>query len=626
MRRLPVELLSLIARFLDKPSHLRALALVNRACFSASIARLWAAPRIGPTVRRAAWLAFIHALLNRRRVLPLPLPLPPATQQPDSDTLYALRRTTYLDFVLHVDDVWLFVGGEDGEVDEVDGSSQVQHLQLLNTDRTTGSDLGAGDTHGTDAAAQSSPSSSPSPSDLVRLDSGIGDITATQACCSQSGLTEQAAIPPDTCATAPTAPDALLAVPAVFARYSLQHALFILMSSCTNLRSLRLQFFCDNFALLPWGRALSRLVSLDLRMRVTDDFVRQCFAAPLPPSPLPSTLPLLQDASPKEPSTQHASQVSPLVSTVGTAGHCRRLARLSLSWAEMSNEGLRTIARACPRLASITAFLTDMSQRSRYQRLVEPGTGQQITDEGIRDLLQECRHLESLHIWKLSNVTPAAYVPSMVVAAVPEADVVGADVVGGGSGIDGGSGIGGLPVQDGHTSSVSGSQQHEQHASIDGRLVEQMHSLAVSTPPAERTPHAAATAPDANQDPSGLSRLKEITLMLSTRAGMDMDAILRIVEHLDSLQVLRICGGTSDHYLSDRVISECDLLALPLQRPTLKSIRLADLDFCKKTDAIASYYGGTGMSWMVDELTQQFRAVHPGIELGMCLDPRSFGK
>ena len=79
--------------------------------------------------------------------------------------------------------------------------------------------------------------------------------------------------------------------------------------------------------------ALESLISLELSMRVTDTFLSKLFGC------------LEKDSK-----------------------TCQ-LTNLVLYWAEISDDGLQTIAKHCTRLEHLIVKLPDMNSRSRYQRM-----------------------------------------------------------------------------------------------------------------------------------------------------------------------------------------------------------------------------------------------------------------
>ncbi|KAJ3290078.1 hypothetical protein HK104_007020 [Borealophlyctis nickersoniae] len=158
-----------------------------------------------------------------------------------------------------------------------------------------------------------------------------------------------------------------------FARYSLHYALSLVMLHGVNLKCLRLHFHTENLKKLPWSTCLPHLTHLDLRMRVTDNLLSTIFLPALPaPHPSPSA------------PTLHS---------------------LTLSWAELSNASLHLVAQNCPNLAHISISLTDMNKRSRHHVANEPGAGAYVTDEGVIPLLEGCRKLETLDVFRLVGVS-----------------------------------------------------------------------------------------------------------------------------------------------------------------------------------------------------------------------------
>ncbi|KAI9334827.1 hypothetical protein DFJ73DRAFT_799011 [Zopfochytrium polystomum] len=69
------------------PADLRELMMCGRAWFDACAPVLWRAPRLRPLATAREWIAFLDAIV--------------------------LREREYADWVMAVEDVWLFVGGED---------------------------------------------------------------------------------------------------------------------------------------------------------------------------------------------------------------------------------------------------------------------------------------------------------------------------------------------------------------------------------------------------------------------------------------------------------------------------------------------------------------------------------
>ena len=89
---LPNELLSFIFEKLDKKSDLLAVVLSNKSLFKAAIPHLWRNPRIGPRISLVIWRNFINLLLEKDGYV------------------------AYHDYIRSIDDIWLYVGGEEESI------------------------------------------------------------------------------------------------------------------------------------------------------------------------------------------------------------------------------------------------------------------------------------------------------------------------------------------------------------------------------------------------------------------------------------------------------------------------------------------------------------------------------
>jgi hypothetical protein len=252
---LPNELITHVAQYLTSQSDILQVCLANHRFCAVAMPILWRAPRIAPSVSKSAWRQFVNLLHQDSPI-------------------------DYIKFIQEIDDVWLFVGGEDEDRDITS-----------------------------------------------KFDSAI-DLT-------------------------PTLP-----------RYSLHQSLCAIMTRCANLKSISLNFHSIHLDKLDWNRALPRLSSLTLKMRVMDSLSKQIFSTAAPD-----------------------------------------LQVLQLNWAEISDEGLRCIAAAFPGLLCLSIYLTDMDKRARFHRRHENGTDAHISDHGILHLLSICTKLSSLDISRLEKVS-----------------------------------------------------------------------------------------------------------------------------------------------------------------------------------------------------------------------------
>nr|KAJ3410735.1 hypothetical protein HK105_002827 [Polyrhizophydium stewartii] len=124
-----------------------------------------------------------------------------------------------------------------------------------------------------------------------------------------------------------------------------------------------------------------------------------------------------------------------------------------------------------------------------------------------------------------------------------------------------------------------------------------------------------------------IARLRELTLSLCAAAGLDAAALLALLPAASALELLRVAGAAplcpAAVYTRDRVLPEADVLAIPLACTSLRRLELAHLDFRRDEDGCTSYYGAAAASWLVDDLAQRFRLMHPRVALRIHINPRA---
>lgn len=158
--------------------------------------------------------------------------------------------------------------------------------------------------------------------------------------------------------------DSKLDEESAFPKYSVYHALDYLMSR-NKLRSVKLNFHHDLILKLPWTKCLKNLGCLDLGIRVTNEFL---------------------DA---------------ILSDVDASG----LKILKLQRAEISDSCLMKIAASFPLLTTIEIRVTPVSKRGRYRLMTDNSASLEITDDGMRSLLQSCKKLKHVHVAPLQIST-----------------------------------------------------------------------------------------------------------------------------------------------------------------------------------------------------------------------------
>ncbi|KAJ3029554.1 hypothetical protein HDV00_009538 [Rhizophlyctis rosea] len=230
---LPVELQTQILSHLSTthPRSLHSAILTSRSLFRCGIEQLWHAPRIGPGVRVRVWKEFVKVFERAG---------------PGKGS-----GVDYKQFVMVVEDVWLFVGGDDaGDESEGEVAKAAEGVGRLSLGEMNKSSGGSGE---------------------------VGDV----------GLGKKGR--------------GLKKVPinrTSFPRYSLHHCLALMMERCPNVHTLRLHFHTENMAKLPWAACVGKLQHLELKMRVVDSTLKSIFegmrknedkATSLPPAPLNDT-------------------------------------------------------------------------------------------------------------------------------------------------------------------------------------------------------------------------------------------------------------------------------------------------------------------------------------------------
>ena len=162
-----------------------------------------------------------------------------------------------------------------------------------------------------------------------------------------------------------------------FQPYSLGHALYILMARCNNIKHFRLQVTCENCEHWAFERVLKQVQTLELKMRISDTFID--------------------------------TYLFPVSSPIT----CGNLKSIVLTWTEISDEGLCAIANSCPLLERVEMKFTDMKKRSKFQRMVERGTSQHVSDTSINALLTKCPNIKKFNVYKLVKVGPKPFLDAL---------------------------------------------------------------------------------------------------------------------------------------------------------------------------------------------------------------------
>lgn len=117
------------------------------------------------------------------------------------------------------------------------------------------------------------------------------------------------------------------------------------------------------------------------------------------------------------------------------------------------------------------------------------------------------------------------------------------------------------------------------------------------------------------------SDLQEISLTLSSRAGMTIEACCDVIKRYHStINVVNIFGNKQEtnevSTLSDRCIAEEIIMDIPNELPKLKKLNFKHLDLSKiEACNFRMYYGGIQSSWQLDAFHQIFFKRYPNIEL-----------
>ncbi|KAJ3028252.1 hypothetical protein HK097_006010, partial [Rhizophlyctis rosea] len=304
---LPPELQTQILIHLShtSPRSLHSAILTSQSLFRAGIKHLWRSPRIGPVLPKRVWRAFVEVF--------------------ERHGAGKWSGVNYKEFVEVVEDVWLYVGGEDEDVEVAKAAEGVGGLNVIDTGE--------------------------------RRD--VENLTVDDDTKKLSARIEEVKVETHKLAPVNSTP---------FPRYSLHHCLSIMMERCPNLHTLTLHFHTENLTKLPWRNTISRIRTLDLRMRIDDSHLISIF---------------------------HST-------TSTTAPAAPHLKNLTLTWAELTPQSFALLQKSCPNLSSITIKLV---QPRRYPSTPQPPPAKN-TDLIPLALLP---HITTFNIHPLPNITPSLY-------------------------------------------------------------------------------------------------------------------------------------------------------------------------------------------------------------------------